>query len=192
MLIYDLPEVRKFLFQILRLRIGTSAARWQGTVEGEYPHFNHMITALGHFQEHTMDQFLDLQDTVIFELSKCKHLPRLAPIVWAFFNTHEEPPNQWDKTVRFLRIQIFKLADKHEVTAKEYFLQKHQEQFEKDKKNLFGFFSTTEIHPYMSLKEILQHGQSKNNRTRRICTELDWMTPEGELTANAPGFHASP
>lgn len=188
MLTYDLPEVRKYLFQTLRLRMGVSVSHWYGTVEGENKHFNHMISALARFQEGNMGQFVDLQDTVVFEMAKCRHLPRLIPIAYAFFNTDDEPPEQWARSVNLLRGQIFKLVNHHEATAKEFFFQKHRERFEKDKKGLLGFFCTTEVNRQMSLREVLQHGQAKNNRTRQICIELDWMTPEGELTSFAPGL----
>ena len=186
MLTYDQPEVRKLLFAVLRQKIGTHLTHWYGTVEGENKHFIHMITALSHFNEANMDKFDDLQDLVIQKLKKCRHLPKIFPIAEAFFNTDEEAVSENARFINLLREEILKLVNQAHCIARIYFFKKHQEQFEKDKQGFLGFFCQTEINRSMSLKEIIAHGVKNNNRTRRICMELDWMTPDGELTSFAP------
>lgn len=71
------------------------------------------------------------------------------------------------------------------ATAKEMFLSKHQELFNKDKKwffSLFSGFRKTEVNKDWSIEQIFAHSGKFNNRSRKICIQLGWMRSNGTLT----------
>lgn len=69
----------------------------------------------------------------------------------------------------------------------ETFFERHQEMFDEDKTSCWTylFYSPrTNINTNWSLDKILAHAQSANNRSRKICMELNLMDASGALTKN--------
>jgi small GTP-binding protein len=97
-------------------------------------------------------------------------------------NLYQEPP----------KISPPEKQEPNAATLKAEFVEAFNERISDDRARYCGmyrFFVNSGIERRLdtvSLGTIILHAQSANNRSRDVCVALGWLTPNGEMSANAP------
>lgn len=98
-------------------------------------------------------------------------------------------PSESSMTINFHNINQLpdRLVD-FDNHYKNLFLIRHRAHLEHDRAGFFGFFRRTNVDLTMSTPEIILHALQADNRSRKVCIELGWITRQGAIAASAPGY----
>lgn len=128
--------------------------------------------------ELTWDELLLAEDPLqiknIVEIATLLSNPPLKDALWR----HKCYYNQ-------LYYRLEELKTIAEEICKLIFLINYRKKLDKE---IFKFFRQSTISNETTLTDILAHGAEKNNRTRQVLIELNWMDSNGNITENAPSI----